>query len=201
MRLGEWDTSTDLDCDDNDGEPDCSEAPIDVPVSGLFPHPEYDPTSVEQYHDIALLRLGQKVKYTDFIKPICLPTDDAFKTRDYSKDRFSVAGWGKTEFESKSDRKQKVNVPGVPLDICNLSYSDREIITTQLCAGGEEGKDSCRGDSGGALMGRATLAKRPYVYAAGIVSFGPSPCGRASWPGVYSKVSAYLDWILTTIKA
>lgn len=71
----------------------------------------------------------------------------------------------------------------------------------QLCAGGEKGKDSCRGDSGGSLM-TVTSKRAGEVnwYAEGIVSFGPHPCGTLGWPGVYTKVSEYVDWIRRNIK-
>lgn len=38
-------------------------------------------------------------------------------------------------------------------------------------------------------------------YLTGIVSYGPTPCGLAGWPGVYTLVSAYIDWIDNTIRA
>ena len=61
---------------------------------------------------------------------------------------------------------------------------------TQLCASAVSGSDSCRGDSGGPLLdltgNQATVI--------GIVSFGTNKCD-SSIPGVYSRVSAYLDWI------
>lgn len=39
-----------------------------------------------------------------------------------------------------------------------------------------------------------------YWYCAGIVSFGPTPCGKEGFPGVYTRVSAYTDWIVRNIK-
>lgn len=71
----------------------------------------------------------------------------------------------------------------------------------QICAGGENQKDSCRGDSGGSLMTVSnTKHGEENWYAEGVVSFGPSPCGTQGWPGVYTKVENYMNWIVNTIK-
>ncbi|CAG7830224.1 unnamed protein product, partial [Allacma fusca] len=57
-----------------------------------------------------------------------------------------------------------------------------------ICAGEiKGGKDSCQGDSGGPL----TDSQNVLV---GIVSWGYG-CARSGYPGVYTKVSAYEDWI------
>lgn len=55
---------------------------------------------------------------------------------------------------SRSDVKQKLDVFGFNLNECKNIY--RTTGTTlsddkQLCAGGEEGKDSCNGDSGDSI--------------------------------------------------
>lgn len=43
-----------------------------------------------------------------------------------------------------SDVKLKVEIDGYNWNRCNNKYA-RRLIPTQLCAGGEEGKDSCGG--------------------------------------------------------
>lgn len=40
----------------------------------------------------------------------------------------------------------------------------------------------------------------PYWVAIGIVSFGPSDCGKAGVPGVYTRVSSYLEWIENNLR-
>lgn len=61
--------------------------------------------------------------------------------------------------------------------------------TQQICAG-DETTDTCTGDSGGPMLfvenGRWTVV--------GITSFGVE-CARSDFPGVYTRVDAYLDWI------
>ena len=71
----------------------------------------------------------------------------------------------------------------------------------QFCAGGEIGKDSCRGDSGGGVFMRKGGQKAqvkgkniPPWYLVGIVSFGSRDCGNGS-AGIYTRVSEYIDWI------
>lgn len=52
-------------------------------------------------------------------------------------------------------------------------------------------------DSGGPLMALdSSIRNKAYWYLAGVVSLGPSPCGQQGWPGVYTRASSYVDWIL-----
>lgn len=68
------------------------------------------------------------------------------------------------------------------------------IIDQQICAGGTSGRDSCTGDSGGPLM----FEKENRWFAGGIVSFGKD-CGNAEWPGVYTNIASYENWISENI--
>ena len=75
---------------------------------------------------------------------------------------------------------------------------------SQMCAGGEAGKDSCVGDSGSALMRdeRTKFDSRKFRWKLlGVVSFGPRLCGTSGVPGVYSRMRHYLDWILENVEA
>lgn len=91
--IGEWDTSTDHDCEDDY----CSDPVQDVPVVQRIPHPDYLPNSKQQENDIALLRLGRSVQFTDWVKPICLPLAPQLRNRNFDSSPLEVAGWGKTE--------------------------------------------------------------------------------------------------------
>lgn len=42
-------------------------------------------------------------------------------------------------------------------------------------------------------------AFRSRWYLEGIVSFG-NRCGLEGWPGVYTRVSDYIDWIQRSLK-
>ena len=53
---------------------------------------------------------------------------------------------------------------------------------------------SFQGDSGGALM----FPKGAYYYAIGIVSFG-FRCAEAGFPGVYTRVTHFLDFIMENL--
>lgn len=106
----------------------------------------------------------------------------------------TVAGWG-SNGTVYSTLKQYVSVPYVPLDQCQVSYQtprhEAQLNYTQICAGGENGKDSCGGDSGGPLMQEIGFT---YVVV-GVVSYGPRECGQKNKPAVYTHVYQYLDWI------
>ena len=65
----------------------------------------------------------------------------------------------------------------------------------QLCAGNYQySKDSCQGDSGGPLMYKVN----DQWIVSGIVSYGYE-CARKNYPGVYTRVSAYVSWVQNAI--
>ncbi|XP_041969724.1 CLIP domain-containing serine protease 2-like [Aricia agestis] len=188
--LGEWDTSTKRDCD-NDL---CNEA-IEVAIERAIVHDQYVRGDDSMPNDIALLRLAREVQFDDFVKPICLPTEAALLKNNFEGYDLQVAGWGKTNNASASQVKLKISLPVYDHKKCQDQYfrQGRNVTDKQFCVGGKARKDTCRGDSGGPLMGQVSFGKRWAVV--GVTSYGPSPCGTEGWPGIYTRVTPYLKWI------
>ncbi|KAI2666136.1 Polyserase-2 [Labeo rohita] len=85
---------------------------------------------------------------------------------------------------------QEVDVPVVGNTKCNCFYKG-SITGNMMCAGTlEGGKDSCQGDSGGPMV----IKQGSRWIQAGVVSFGQG-CAEPNYPGVYSRVSNYQNWI------
>ena len=84
-------------------------------------------------------------------------------------------------------------MPVVTQDTCARAYSAISRVTIgqdKVCAG-DGTRDTCNGDSGGALLSSA-LGNTWSVI--GVTSFGVD-CARPDFPGVYTRVDRYLDWI------
>ena len=64
-----------------------------------------------------------------------------------------------------------------------------------LCARAP-GKDACQGDSGGPLV---LQAEGGHFTQIGLVSWGQG-CAEPSYPGVYARLSAHLDFINNNIQ-
>lgn len=145
VRLGEWDTTSTVDCDDSFVEEKvCSDPAVDILIESAISHHNYDPYSLSQHNDIALLRLASDVEYSHYIKPICLQADKNSRDLSYDRHTLTVSGWGKTEDGFASARKLKVNVDGVSRNDCQNMYNleNVEVVSSQICAGGQNGQDS-----------------------------------------------------------
>lgn len=115
--------------------------------------------------------------------------------------QLEVTGWGVTEVGVSSQVMLKAALPFFPLDRCARSYQKQtEVWYKQICMGGEQGIDSCSGDSGGPLQGPGMYYGQPRYVQFGIVSFGTRACGVQNFPGVYTRVDYYLDWILDNLR-
>ena len=65
-----------------------------------------------------------------------------------------------------------------------------QLHSSEVCAGGEVGKDACTGDGGSPLVCQAKSGRWTVV---GLVTWGVG-CGSDT-PGVYAKVSSFRNWI------
>lgn len=59
---------------------------------------------------------------------------------------------------------------------------------------------SLQGDSGGPLMWPRGVDQEDRYYIIGVVSYG-FKCAEAGYPGVYTRVTHFLDWIQSTVQA
>lgn len=134
VRLGEFDLETDVDCDTVNDYFYCSYPPIDFDIASYFIHELYKP-EVGNPNDIAVIRLSETVKYTNFIKPICLPNiyEDSI---NIEFGVVTVAGFGRTETSGYSTRLLKTEVDIVQRETCSGQYrsQNRQIYNTQICA-------------------------------------------------------------------
>ena len=172
---------------------------MSFPVSHVVTHPEYTlvPLIV---NDIAMITLQNPVKFTNGIVPVCLPqlteTDEDILAEDMTIISPIVVGWGQTETAIRTNNLQELQVDVVKQSECQEAYvkggAQRfKIEPTQICARADLGSDSCRGDSGGPLL---YVDDESRSFAVGIVSFGTRRCD-SSLPGVYTRVSTFIDWI------
>lgn len=95
VRLGEYNTDTVLDCIQEEEGLDCADSTLDVEIEKTIIHPDYLETSWDKHHDIAIIKLKEKVTYSDFIQPICMPRKDL--DLNMIGAFLYVAGWGKTD--------------------------------------------------------------------------------------------------------
>lgn len=170
--------------------------PITLKTQKVIAHPKYDSKALE--NDLALIKLETPVHYINEIQPICLPSRD----EDFSTEEGYVSGWGVLSFKNRTFPSvlQIVKVPILTNKECELMFREGSysltIKQTSLCAGyALGGKDSCEGDSGGPLM----VKSNGRWVLVGIVSNGIR-CAEPNLPGIYTRVSEYIDWIRETIK-
>lgn len=86
-RLGEWDITQEIDCDYDSLDAPCADKHVDIMIEESIGHPNY--SKALKKNDIALLRLAQKVNFTAFINPICLPSST---NEDLTGEKFIAAG-------------------------------------------------------------------------------------------------------------
>uniref|UniRef100_A0A8C2CXT6 Neurotrypsin n=1 Tax=Cyprinus carpio TaxID=7962 RepID=A0A8C2CXT6_CYPCA len=167
-------------------------------VEKIIVHENYTETAEALYNDIALLKLkainGRCANETRSVRAACLPTD-SFPDGTIC----TISGYGATEKEhAVSPQLLDAKVLLISQKRCKSRnvYGNR-LDDSMMCAGYMQGKtDSCQGDSGGPLV--CQKDETHYIY--GVVSWGDS-CGKKNRPGIYARVTKFIDWINEKMRA
>lgn len=157
----------------------------ELEVKEIIIHDDFD--SGTNDNDIALFRLPEDVRFNRYIKPICLPNVDV------EENVLCIAtGWGDTRSTGKETVLNQVYVPVISRIQCNQpNWYGGQVTDNMICAGFPEGrKDACQGDSGGPLV---CLSEGRWKLF-GVTSFGLD-CALSHHPGIYTRVTRYLEWI------
>ncbi|GAB6025980.1 hypothetical protein CHUAL_011948 [Chamberlinius hualienensis] len=184
VRLGEYDTQS-------TGE----RYPFqDVNVREIITHPGFYKPAL--YNDIALLFLdGEGAAFAPNVDTACLPDQG----QNFDGQTCVITGWGKNAFDPTGEYQnllKKVEVPVINHKLCQDMFRKTrlgkffEFHESFICAGGEAGKDACKGDGGGPLVCEFQGSYR----VAGIVAWGIG-CGQANVPGAYVNVAGFRKWI------
>lgn len=191
-----------------------------VGIEDVHIHPDYDSVSLQ--NDIAVVKLSSCVSDTCLVKGAVAFLDTvplgseppAPVTRTFGAE---VAGWGAV-YDSNYGSYFQGPIPGYLTfdngevypdtlrsarvsvqqdENCSSAYSKlpgyKYSVQKQLCAEGDQPgtRDACFGDSGGPLFVRSHAHGTVLV---GVVSWGVS-CASTDYPGVYTRVAYYTDWI------
>lgn len=185
VRAGEWDTQTRSE----------SYPHQDGQVKSIVVHPDYSLENTK--NDIALLFLEIPFELAENVKPICLPS----KSDTFNGQRCFASGWGKDKLGRDgrySVVMKRIELPIISNDVCEVSLKNTtlgEEFTlhhSTICAGGEIGPDTCKGDDGSPLACEIKESHGRY-YLSGIVSWGLK-CGDGV-PRVYVNVPLFREWI------
>ncbi|KAH0620870.1 hypothetical protein JD844_021727 [Phrynosoma platyrhinos] len=155
-------------------------------------HPDFNATTTDS--DIALVQLMEPFEFNHYVRPVCLPKRD----EKIEPSRLCViTGWGiQYEDGEKSRKLHQLEVPILMSEECQKYYMNHSggLNKRMFCAGfpAEGEKDACTGDSGGPLV--CPSEDSSYYTLNGIISWGLG-CGRKGYPGVYTNVASFTDWI------
>ncbi|XP_011190228.2 phenoloxidase-activating factor 2 [Zeugodacus cucurbitae] len=187
IRAGEWDLETTQ-------EPYLHQ---DTGVSEIIRHEDFNPSTI--FNDIALLTLKTPLTWAPNVQPICLPNAGT----TFDNKRCFASGWGQDKFGRNGVYQhilKKIELPIVPHATCQTQLRRTrlsrffQLDKSFLCAGGELGKDTCKGDGGSPLSCPDPNNPERYIQA-GVVSWGVE-CGVENVPGVYANVAYLRDWII-----
>nr|XP_039263081.1 suppressor of tumorigenicity 14 protein homolog isoform X1 [Styela clava] len=170
-----------------------------IPGRKLIIHEAY--TRSSHRDDIALIQLEKNVPESPGINTVCLPEagSDWLQHDPSEPPECYVTGFGINEIGKRPAVLQTAHVYLIKHEVCSTAHIYGSRVTrNMICAGHLEGGiDACQGDSGGPLV--CQHPQDGMWIVVGLTSWGKG-CGLPNRPGVYTRISKYIDWIDMHIK-
>ncbi|KAG5669359.1 hypothetical protein PVAND_017247 [Polypedilum vanderplanki] len=167
--------------------------------SAIFLHPKYNQTA-EAYRsnsDISMIRMSQKVQFSDFIQPVCLPESNSNSANLYG----TVVGYGKSETDKIHEMTpRQAQMYSISFSECLLKAPIYSYIVSSrsICVGGTN-SIPCLGDSGGGFF--VKNSKSGQYEVKGIVSQAKRTNGCDPKDFVaFVDVAKFIDWIQIQMK-
>jgi len=168
---------------------------VSIPVDKVQVHGSYfaDNLNGVFHHDLALFKLKCPVKFTDTIRPICLPQ---FNERANLGSSCVATGWGRqAKFaQDYPDKLQQTEMTMRPWAECESAWTSVKFMKkTMLCAAKEDwSANTCTADSGGPLI--CKIGDKWTQY--GSVSYGRLiGCMQKGVGNVFTRQTAFKPWI------
>lgn len=150
-------------------------------VVETIPHEQY--VSGRAGNDISLIKVDRDFNLNKKVAIIPLQRDDV------GIEAVTLCGWGRTSYPGNiPDKLQQVVLNTISVQECIEKAGNTN--EQEICTLAPTGTGACHGDSGGPLILEGRVC--------GIVSRGyPCALGR---PDMFTRVSAYADWIDNKIR-
>ena len=145
--------------------------------------------------DIAILELVDEVKFSNYIRPICLADEDTHVTNITNG---TVVGFGLTENKTVSDIAKKLDISFRDYHSCVKTHKDYQTFARArtFCGGPADGRGVCDGDSGSGVY----VQYKDQFYLRGLVSSSlvnniTFECDTHK-QSLFTDVTEYYDWII-----
>lgn len=157
----------------------------EVNVKSFTIHPNYSPSRFT--NDIAIVELETPL-VLDGVNVSAIELPEPMEEIPHGTECI-VSGWGSVLEDGPVTRALRyAYLPALADSECRKPFPNY-IADSMVCAGFPAGGiDACAGDSGGPLKCDGRIQ--------GLVSWGEG-CAQPGFPGVYTQVSYYVDWINT----
>ncbi|XP_021706592.1 proclotting enzyme isoform X2 [Aedes aegypti] len=186
VRAGEWDMGATME-------------PIPYQerrVRKIKSHVGFKPLSL--INNIAILFLEDKFDLTSTVNTVCVPPQGFI----IDNGEVTATGWGTTPKNRKKFQQilKSIDLPYVQKPDCEkaLRRATRnnkfKLHSSFICAGGEDGVDTCQGDAGSPIIFPIPDDPESRYYAVGMVAWGVG-CGRSGTPSVYTDIGQFREWI------
>lgn len=191
VRCGDWNSASSLELLPH----------AEREVTRVTNHPDFNEKDKNFHNNLAVVEVVQAFQLAPHIDTICLPRPG----QSFQEEECTATGWGKDVFGSTGQLQvilKEVVLPVVGNEQCQkLLRKTRlgrffDLDPSFLCAGGEQGVDTCTGDGGSPLVCRDPGTGR--LVQAGVVSVGLG-CGQEGVPGLYGGVAGAVCWLVARV--